>query len=129
MPTADVRFTFPKISRLKSSALIKEVVQHRQSVFRFPIKCFYCVQDTPGSTAAKIAFLVSKRRLRHAVDRNRMKRLLREAFRLHSGKLAVSDNKTLYLCWMFVGDVLPDFHQVESAAQQLFQDLHRKLDF
>lgn len=128
MPTADANtFAFPRTCRLKSSPQIKDVVQQRLSVFHFPIKCFYSIVETPDSTGCQVAFLVSKKRFRHAVDRNRVKRLLREAYRLNGKELTAPENHSLRLCWMFVGTELPDFRQVENAAQQIFRDLQHKL--
>ena len=128
MPTADANFSFPQTCRLKSSQQIKDVVLQRQSVFRYPIKCFYSILETPGESACRIAFIVPKKRFRHAVDRNRVKRLFREAYRLHRHDLALPENQTLRLCWMFVGEDLPDFPTVEDAALHLFGELQRKLN-
>lgn len=128
MPVADAKsFSFPNTNRLKSSLLIKEVVQQRQSVFCFPVKCFYQVVETKEFVAPKIAVLVSKKRFHHAVDRNRVKRLLREAYRLHCHELVLPENLTLNLCWMFVGVEKPTKQQVESAAVQIFHDLASKI--
>lgn len=127
MPTAAAKFSFPKEHRLKSSLLIKETVQQRKSVFCFPIKCFYSVRETPGA-ACNVAFLVSKKRFAHAVDRNRVKRLLREAYRLHSQEFTPISEQTVNLCWMFVGETLPTFTQVEEAARRIFAELQTVLN-
>lgn len=128
MPAEDAKpFAFPKNNRLKSSLLIREVVQHGKSVFCYPVKCFYCVETSEASSAPKIAVLVSKKRLRHATDRNRVKRLMRESYRLHSRSLTLPDNTALTMCWMFVGSTMPDFPQMESAARQIFHDMDQKL--
>ncbi|MBP5496397.1 MAG: ribonuclease P protein component [Bacteroidales bacterium] len=128
MPTADANFSFPQTCRLKSSQQIKDVVLQRQSVFRYPIKCFYSILETPGESACRIAFIVPKKRFRHAVDRNSVKRLFREAYRLHRHDIALPKNQTLRLCWMFVGEELPDFPTVEEAALHLIDELQRKLN-
>jgi len=72
--------------------------------------------------------LVSKKRFRHAVDRNRVKRLLRESYRVHCQELSVPEKLSVNLCWMFVGVELPTYQQIESAAQQIFADLQDKLN-
>ncbi|MBO6079874.1 MAG: ribonuclease P protein component [Bacteroidales bacterium] len=123
MPTADANFSFPKSSRLKSSLLIKDIVRQHNAVLSFPIKCFYDIEKTDGQSMSKVAFLVSKKRFRHAVDRNRTKRLLREAYRLHCQELALPENISLNLCWMFVGGELPTLSQVDSASCQIFKEL------
>lgn len=123
MPTAAAKYPFPKARRLKSSLLIKDTVQQRKSVFCFPIKCFYSVRETTGDATSNVAFLVSKKRFAHAVDRNRVKRLLRESYRLHCQEFTPTSGQTVSLCWMFVGETLPAFPQVEEAARKIFADL------
>lgn len=127
MPTADVNFPFPKTCRLKSSLQIKNVVQQRRGVFCFPLKCFYLEQKTTEEPFCKVAFLVSKRRFRHAVDRNRVKRLMREAYRLHQHEFMAIDDRSLLLCWMFVGDTLPTYVQIEDAVRRLSAELRSTL--
>lgn len=127
MPTADANFSFPKSARLKSSLLIKDIVRQRAAVFSFPIKCFYSVETKSERQLPRVAFLVSKKRFRHAVDRNRVKRLLREAYRLHAQELALPENQTVDMCWMFVGAELPTLYQVDAAARQIFKELNTNI--
>ena len=128
MPTAAAKFPFPKERRLKSTLLIKKTVQQRKSVFCFPIKCFYSIHDSSVDGASNVAFLVSKKLFAHAVDRNRVKRLLREAYRLHCQEFTIPKGQYVNLCWMFVGETLPSFAQVEEAATRVFADLQTALN-
>lgn len=123
MPTEDVKRTFSRSSRLKSSQLIKDVVHQRQSLFCFPVKCFYTVQKSSVNLPPKVAFLVSKKRFHHAVDRNRVKRLLREAYRLNSHECKFPDSVSVMMCWMFVGVELPTYEQVDEAARHIFKEM------
>ena len=116
----DSTFGFPKTCRLKSSLRIKNLVQQRQNVFTFPIKCFYSVVVGDG---LKLAVSVSKKRFPHATDRNRVKRLMREAFRLCRCKLVLPEGCSVVMCWMYVDKVLPSFTQLRTAAEHVFDEL------
>lgn len=121
MQPAGAKFSFPQRHRLKSSLQIKKIVCARQSVTKYPIKCFFEILPSEDDCEGlKIAFLVSKRKFKHATDRNRVKRLLREAFRLNKHQISLPEKATLNMCWMFIGDAIPTFQQVETAAIDIF---------
>ena len=121
MPVADVNSpVFPKSFRLKSSLRIKHIVQQRCVVSAFPIKCFYALGTAEGS---KVAMIVSKKRFAHATDRNRVKRLMREAYRLNRHQLMLPDQCGVEMCWMYVGSELPTFAQMQTAAEHIFEEL------
>ena len=121
MPAADVNSpVFPKSFRLKSSLRIKNIVQQRHCVSAFPIKCFYALGIEEG---AKVAMIVSKKRFAHATDRNRVKRLMREAYRLNRRQLVLPDQCAVEMCWMYVGAELPTFAQMHTAAEHIFEEL------
>lgn len=121
MQAADVSpSVFPKSFRLKSSLRIKDIVQQRRFVCAFPIKCFYEFGAVEG---AKVAVIVSKKRFPHATDRNRVKRLMREAYRLSRHQLILPDQCGVEMCWMYVGSELPTFAQMQTAAEHIFVEL------
>ena len=121
MQGADVKISaFPKSCRLKSSLRIKNIVQQRRYVFSYPIKCFY---DFGAEEGAKVAVIVSKKRFQHATDRNRVKRIMREAYRLNRHQLFLPDHCGVEMCWMYVGDELPTFEQMHAAAIYVFAEL------
>lgn len=127
MPTEDVKRLFPRSHRLKSSLLIRDIVRLRQTLFCFPIKCFYTIQIGDSSESTKVAFMVSKKRFHHAVDRNRVKRLMREAYRLNRQEFALPDGVSVNICLMFVGTELPVYSQVEAAVRTLLKELQSKV--
>ena len=120
MQVADANYSFPKSCRLKSSLRIKKVVQQRRCVFSFPVKCFYDIVSADG---LKVAVIVPKKRFQHATDRNRVKRVLREAYRLNRHQLHLPDHCGVDMCWMYVGGELPTYNQIRIAAEHIFTEL------
>ena len=76
------RNTFPLKEHLKSKKVIEQVYANGASVTSFPLRAVFIEQpvETQEPTAA-ILINVAKKRFRHAVDRNLVKRRIREAYR------------------------------------------------
>ena len=77
------RPTFSKHERLRGQLRVQEVATTGRSVHDAPFKVIGKIMVLPTEAPAQIAFAVPKRNLKLAVDRNRMKRLMREAYRLN----------------------------------------------
>ena len=75
-------FSFKKRERLTSSKSISLLFQQGQSRSSFPIRILYSVREE-GDIQAKVAISVPKRLFKRAVDRNLLKRRIREAYRLN----------------------------------------------
>lgn len=72
---------FLKTHRIRSEAEREALFAHGNSFVEFPFKFVYVF--TPAEKySAKLLVSVPKKRVRHAVDRNFVKRRIREAFRL-----------------------------------------------
>ncbi len=74
---------------------------------------------------APVAFLISvpKKRLRHAVDRVRMRRLIREAYRLQKGAYPVAPGLRLDLAFVYVADSLKSYASVAEAMRRILSSL------
>lgn len=82
MPQAE-RHTFSKHEKLRGRLRVTEVVTTGRSVHEAPFKLIGKIMALPTDSPAQIAFAVPKRNQPLAVDRNRMKRLMREAYRVN----------------------------------------------
>ena len=72
--------TFPLKEHLKSKRVIEKLYAEGASVTSYPLRAVFLEQEEQEPTAA-ILISVAKRRFRHAVDRNLVKRRIREAYR------------------------------------------------
>ena len=76
------RNTFPLKEHLKSKRVIEQVYANGTSVTSFPLRAIFIEQpQEEQEPTAVILINVAKKRFRHAVDRNLVKRRIREAYR------------------------------------------------
>ena len=75
------RNTFPLKEHLKSKSVIDNLYANGTSVTAFPLRAVFIEQPETQEPVAAILINVAKRRFRHAVDRNLLKRRIREAYR------------------------------------------------
>ena len=78
-----MRFTYSKDEKLKKRKLIKELFDNGKAATVFPLRVIYLKKDHNGNFPVQTGVSVSKRNFKRAVDRNRIKRLMREAYRLN----------------------------------------------
>jgi len=77
-------YTLRKEERLKSNLAIQNLLKTGKSLSNYPFKIYWNISgDDQQKYPARIAISVPKRKFRHAVDRNLMKRRIREAYRLN----------------------------------------------
>lgn len=74
------RNTFPLKEHLKSKRVIEKLYAEGASVTAYPLRAVFLEQQDQDPAAA-ILISVAKKRFRHAVDRNLVKRRIREAYR------------------------------------------------
>lgn len=74
----------------------------------------------PNGEKRQFLVAVSKKRFPRAVDRNRIKRLMREAIRLNQSILDAGASTPTAFALQYVGKRLPDFAEVSFAIQALF---------
>jgi ribonuclease P protein component len=79
--------TFSKAERLRSKKIIASLFQAGQSFLNKPLRVIHQKQDVEQEFPVQIAVTVSKKNFPRAVDRNRIKRLMREAYRRNKNEL------------------------------------------
>ena len=77
-----MKHTLGKEERLKSKKLIERLYMDRNSVKAFPLRMIFLQTEHTSDFPAQVGVSVPKRNFKLAVDRNRLKRLMRESYRL-----------------------------------------------
>ena len=87
------RHTFPKEEHLCRKKLIDELFGKQGSSFGvYPLRLVWIKIAAPTAAPPQVLISVSKRTFKRAVDRNRLKRLIREAYRLNKYRLVEQPN-------------------------------------
>ncbi|MCL1943063.1 MAG: ribonuclease P protein component [Candidatus Azobacteroides sp.] len=81
--------TFEKSERLSSKIVIDKLFSHGKSFTAYPFRIIYLSVPKEISVNAPLSVLmsVSKKKFKTAVKRNRVKRLMRETYRLNKQRL------------------------------------------
>ena len=117
-----LKLSYPKKEKLKSKKLIEQLFVEGQSVSTFPLRLVYMPTSfEDDDVILKTGVSVSKRNFKNAVDRNHIKRLLRESYRLH--KATYFNNITTQYAFMilYIGKKEPTFTELETKMKQLFE--------
>lgn len=119
------RNTFSKQQRLKSRKKLQQVFAGRKAVFAENIKLLYLTGDADKGFV-KCGVGLSGRYFKKAVDRNRVKRLLREAYRLQQHQLnesAENNQKEISVFILYTGRELPQYEQLYQNVGVALQKL------
>lgn len=95
----------------------------------WPIALHYLDLGLPQPVPCQATVSVSKRRFKKAVDRNRIKRLIREAWRLEKTPLEkslVEQGKQRAIVFIFVGNEIPAFDKIRSCVQDALKKMNRQ---
>jgi ribonuclease P protein component len=119
------QFTLGKKERLKSRKAIEQLFTAGKKITIQPFRVFYLHQADKGLL---LGTGVSTKNFSHATDRNRVKRLIREAWRLQKNKLAErldQQNRGLHVFIIFTAGEKPRFEPVMDTINKL---IHKLMD-
>ncbi|MBK9737539.1 MAG: ribonuclease P protein component [Saprospiraceae bacterium] len=113
--------------RLKSKIIIDKLFVHGQSHFVYPIKMMYMTVDGYDAfSGVQYGVSVSRRTFKKSVDRNKIKRRLREAIRLNDQNLldfSSAQKDYTAIMFIFVGKELLEYKVIDRAVKKLLKKL------
>ena len=125
--------SFHKNERLKSRKTIGKIFQEGQSFIAYPLRIAWVPRDNSTEPNFPIQFTqsVPKRRFSKAVDRNRIRRKIREAYRLNKHLINEAfdfeDAPQFALMAIYVGKEDLPYDQISKATQKWIKTFIRKV--
>ena len=105
--------TFPKQQKLKSRKDIKLLFEGGKTITKYPVKLLWLpsrAQETKTGVA------VAKRNFKSAVTRNKIKRLMREAYRLHKKEIDGRNKVVFTLLFIYIGKDVASLETIDKAV-------------
>ncbi len=115
-----VRAKFPKKERLTQKRIIEELFKKGSSAHSYPLLVRYL--NAENNTNHKVLISVSKRNFKKAVDRNLLKRRIREAYRINKHLIANTDT-FLNIAIIYIGKEIHNYQEIESKLIKLVKRL------
>jgi ribonuclease P protein component len=113
-------FSFPKSERLYKKKAIQELFDKGSSFYMYPFRVL--VQPSPDQAGAhQVMFSVSKRNFKRAVDRNLLKRRMREAYRLN--KAAIPGTSKLQMAYIYTAKEILALDEIQEKIRLSFKKL------
>lgn len=115
-------YTFSKAERLSSKKTITALFEDGNSFFYHPFTIVWKFSDGIQKFPAQMGISVPKRTFKRAVDRNRVKRITREAWRYNKQVLynfLEQHNKTVVIMLIYSGRELPSLPEMNERIEKL----------
>ncbi len=123
-------YSLPANERLKKKKEIQEIFQIGKSIGNKPLRLLYIISKETDPSSIMFGVTVPSKKFAKAVDRNRIKRLIRESYRLQVSELknlAHTMNIRIKLFFIYSGDAIPTYEVIFIEIKLLINQLTKKL--
>ena len=106
-----IRYTLGKEERLKSRKIIEQLFKVGKLFTAYPFRIIWKYQVEPNGSPLQAGFTVSTKYFKKAVDRNRIRRLMKEGYRVQKYALQTTlenANRQLVIFFIYVGKEIPE---------------------
>ena len=127
-----MNFRFRKQERIVRKKTIDKVFQEGKSFYSYSLRVnFLANEQSPGTTPLKLLISVPKRIHRTAVARNRIKRLIREAYRINKNSLLnihTQSIKQINVAFIYTNKNIISFEAINKEIQWIIRQLEKKIN-
>ncbi|MDX1365409.1 ribonuclease P protein component [Arenibacter latericius] len=114
-------YKFPTKEKLKSKKLIDKLFAEGRSITQYPIRLVYLQIKFEDDTKCKVGVTASKRNFKSAVKRNRIKRLMREGYRLNKHLIFNNNENQFAFMFLYLGKEMPTQPKISTTMIRLMK--------
>ena len=121
-----LHFTLTKKERITGKNKIDNLFTNGKSFLKYPLKIVYIECESDSEYPASILISVPKKRLKLAFKRNKIKRLIREAYRLNKNTIVndlLCSEKQINIAFVYVKDDLTNYETIERSMRKVLNEL------
>ncbi len=119
--------TYPKSEKLKSQKSIELLFASGKKIYKFPFTLIF-IHENHTDSLVKFGVSVSKRNFKKAVERNRIKRLMRECYRLNKALLYPKINSSTSIMIIYNHKEIMTFKEMEKRYKMLIDSVDFSAD-
>lgn len=123
-----MRYTLGKADKLKSAKLIEQLFAEGSRVKSFPLQLIYLQKKHTSEIPIQVGFSVPKRNIKLAVHRNRIKRMMREVYRLNKQLFSENIHKPYILMFIYMTNEEVKYADLEAALKNVCSKFLTKIN-
>lgn len=116
--------TFPKTEKLCSYSDIQKLFSEGKSIKNFPLKFLFIPLK---KETTQILISVPKRNIRKSILRNKIKRLIRESYRLQKS-IFFTEKETFAIAFIYISKDICSFSQIFESMKQMSEEWKKTLE-
>lgn len=122
-------YTLTKSEILSSRKLIEKIFRREgEMISKFPLSFIFMKNDFDANSQAQILFSVSSKKIKKAHERNRIKRLMKECYRLKKTELYNKIEGTKYIfCLSYNSTEISNFDEINEKLKVLLNEFYKKI--
>ena len=123
------QFSFSKKERITGDKRIEVLFKNGSGFISYPLRIIYLIHEQKNDNGCSVLISVPKKRIKKATDRNRLKRLIRESYRLNKALLdnAELSESSIDIAFVYVKDTESDFADIQKAMQKALKKITERI--
>lgn len=121
-----MQYSFSRKEKLKSKKQIAQLFEEGKALTEFPLKLIY-LESSEQPCKIQTGVTVPKKNFKSAVARNRIKRLLRESYRLNKAIVFNNTQGEFAFLFLYLGKEIPTFKEVQGKIVSLLKKFNDRV--